>query len=310
MTMSTFDESKIRRGQPDNAGQFAAKHNSAPSAGLVTPTTGLAAPVGDEEIDLGDDWRNSMQDTHQGVWNVTARADDDPDIVNVDIDLYENMTHDSRYGSPEFQATVLSQNYGLVQNMYAERYDADLNTDNDDGWQSAGVSIRVPVDRDTFESNEQMTFAIAHQKLCDFTNESDSGTFGSEYFPARVWEAISAREKTRQAETNQELSDAIEGLHDIPAGSAAYAEQDKKVHEATAAAIGTHVPRGVESVDFDWHADGDGMVACGARGDGATVDLDDAEWSDVDFIASNIRNPELAGMTQQPNGAWRMQVKR
>ena len=34
MTMNTFDESKIRRGQPHNAGQFAAKHNSAPAAGL------------------------------------------------------------------------------------------------------------------------------------------------------------------------------------------------------------------------------------------------------------------------------------
>ena len=32
--MSTFDESKIHRGQPANAGQFAAKHHSAPSVGL------------------------------------------------------------------------------------------------------------------------------------------------------------------------------------------------------------------------------------------------------------------------------------
>ena len=32
--MSAFDESKIRRGQPDNAGQFAAKPNSAPAVGL------------------------------------------------------------------------------------------------------------------------------------------------------------------------------------------------------------------------------------------------------------------------------------
>ena len=34
--MSTFDESKIRRGQPDNAGKFAAKHNSAPDRKLPT----------------------------------------------------------------------------------------------------------------------------------------------------------------------------------------------------------------------------------------------------------------------------------
>ena len=33
--MSTFDESKIRRGQPDNSGQFAAKPNSAPAAALA-----------------------------------------------------------------------------------------------------------------------------------------------------------------------------------------------------------------------------------------------------------------------------------
>ena len=45
--MSTFDESKIRRGQPDNAGKFAAKHNSAPASGL---TAAPAFPFSDEDV--------------------------------------------------------------------------------------------------------------------------------------------------------------------------------------------------------------------------------------------------------------------
>ena len=169
-TMSTFDESKIRRGQPSNAGQFAAKNHSAPASGLTPGSlnieraqhihpgvTGIEYSGGNALIHITGDTLNNPGDDRPG---------------------YAPVVSGSRVVGEAGREALLTKHEDLVRSVLENRH--GIVIDSKDNWNNTQMTLTAPASH-------------AEEALANYARSSElSG--GSAHTTYDIWDAIERAE--------------------------------------------------------------------------------------------------------------------
>lgn len=144
----------------------------------------------DIDIDSLDDIQQALFEADMPTSYVSARSDEDnPDIVNVDVAVYENFLWDlpDEEEERDERRELLDTYRHIVDEVFAESFNATI-ADVPDDWDSVMVELRVPVPRDRFTTS--LVINDTYNALAKYRNETDPGTFGSPYVMAEVWARI------------------------------------------------------------------------------------------------------------------------
>ena len=126
---------------------------------------------------------------------IQARTDEDnPDIVNVEIGLYENFLWDaSDDDEKEERNELLNRHENIVNEVFHDYFNASVVDVQDGNWESALIEVKVPVLRSRFTPS--LVVEDIWSPLAKYRNETDPGTFGSPYVMSDLWARIEKAEQ-------------------------------------------------------------------------------------------------------------------
>lgn len=185
--MSTFDESKIRRGQPDNAGQFTNK-TSTPPAGSLTQPAGkpIHLPDGIENEGIELDTNG-----YEYAWNVGVTVDPfDEDIAETNVNVFDDLLWRG-----DFTEEELDEHYEIVEDVYRTHFGGYINVP--DSWDNIDVTLRRSIPREGL--TEEAAHEAAWESYAKWLNETDPGTFGSPYIGTELRRRIDVANEARQS---------------------------------------------------------------------------------------------------------------
>ncbi|MBF4459433.1 hypothetical protein [Pseudoclavibacter sp. VKM Ac-2867] len=177
------------RGNGTTGGQFGHQQHSAP-APLVIPEPGdglLAKARANREIDLTDDVRG-FDDERISTMTLMKYDPADMDSTLV-LNYNENPNWDKRFTHEQLQKHDL-----LIVDAYSDWFDADVDDfeyqEDGDSNLSLSLASRIP-DAELSEATVGQTAWNLHAR---FANETDPGTFGSEYIGTEIDRRIETAE--------------------------------------------------------------------------------------------------------------------
>ncbi|PPG02693.1 hypothetical protein C5E06_09575 [Pseudoclavibacter sp. RFBI5] len=175
------------RGNGTTGGQFGHQQHSAPLV-IHEPGDGLLARArANREIDLTEDARG-FDDERVSMMMLMKYDPADTDSTLV-LDYSENPNWDKRFTHEQLQKHDL-----LIADAYSDWFDADVDdfeyqADGDSNL-SLSLTARIP-DAELSEATVGQTAWNLHAR---FANETDPGTFGSEYIGAEIDRRIATAE--------------------------------------------------------------------------------------------------------------------
>ena len=178
------------RGNGTTGGQFGHQQHSVPAAPRVIPEPGdglLALARANREIDLTEDARG-FDDERVSMMTLMKYDPADTDSTLV-LDYNENPNWDKRFTHEQLQKHDL-----LIADAYSDWFDADVDDfeyqEDGDSNLSLSLTSRIP-DAGLSEATVGQTSWNLHAR---FANETDPGTFGSEYIGAEIDRRIETAE--------------------------------------------------------------------------------------------------------------------
>ena len=162
--------------------QLRAHHSSLDGYTFITDPL-LEFTDAEERIDLDDVREALTASPGDGPSLVDAALDyDDPTKVNVDVMVTENLMWNDLFTEDE-----LNEHSDIVDAVYLEWFNAEVSGDE---WDGLDVTIRVQVPVE--EASERIIIDRAYNMYAKYRNETDPGTYGSEYVGNEIRRRIDA----------------------------------------------------------------------------------------------------------------------
>ena len=129
--------------------------------------------------------------------SVRRHEGDESNVATIEVERNENMLwreDDDGNNVDGLSEKYLNDNSHLIDDFFREEYNAEVGGSE---WDSTSITLQKEVPADTL--TESRLQAYAYDMNARFVNESDPGTFGSEYYVPKMKEHIERQhEKDRQ----------------------------------------------------------------------------------------------------------------
>ncbi len=172
-------------------------------------------PYGEGELDEVCEWLREGYDRRLHISTVYARRDDETGGRHIDVDVNENLRFLADHLCPddyEFTADPdsdldaaaqrheawLDDNQDIIEDVYAEWFNAEITPSTDYGWEAASVAVRTTVPYGRFTS--RLVLEDVHSNVAGYVNKTDAGTYGSPYVGNEILRRIREREAQQEEE--------------------------------------------------------------------------------------------------------------
>lgn len=144
----------------------------------------------EERVDLEDVREWLTVSPGDGPYLVDACLDpNDPGKVDVAV-----MCTDSLTWNDEFTEEELDENYTIVEQIYREWFNADISVN--EGWDTIDVTLNTSID--AHRASKLLILETTSGSYRKFRNETDPGTFGSDYVGSEIRRRIDARNAEKE----------------------------------------------------------------------------------------------------------------
>lgn len=194
--MTYFDQSQHPRNAAGTStgGQFAAKANSVPEIELPTEVDDpVLALSGDDILELPTllhEYNSFIR-----AFSADAKLDSgDPTQAIITLGIHENLLSMAKLAN--ISRAELDKHRNIVEDVYREWFDAEIEVDSEHDWDEASVYLSVQVPR-----NEARERALADGPIWDasakYLSETDPGTYGALFVGAEIRRRIDAAKEAQ-----------------------------------------------------------------------------------------------------------------